>query len=85
MAETVLTGTEGIGRIIDLENNDKVQASAGYAYWAKLHNLQEQAKTLNYLSENGLLDGAKLDRDLTDADTTRRIVLLTVPASNSLR
>lgn len=67
MAETVLTGTEGIGRIIDLENNEKVQNSAGYAYWAKLHNLQEQAKTFNYLSENGLLDGAKLDRDLAAA------------------
>ena len=67
VAETVLAGTEGIGRIIDLENNERVQASAGYAYWAKLYNLQEQAKTLNYLSENGLLDGAKLDRDLADA------------------
>lgn len=67
MAETVLAGTEGIGRIVDLENNEKVHASAGYAYWAKLHNLQEQAKTLNYLSENGLLDGARLDRDLADA------------------
>lgn len=65
--ETALTGTEGIGRIIDLENNEKVQTSAGYAYWAKLHNLQEQAKTLNYLFENGLLDGARLDRDLADA------------------
>lgn len=67
VAETVLAGTEGIGRIIDQENNEKVQASAGYAYWAKLHNLQEQAKTFNYLSENGLLDGAKLDRDMTAA------------------
>ena len=66
VAETVLAGTEGIGRIIDLENNEKVQNSAGYAYWAKLHNLQEQAKTLNYLSKNGLLDGARLDRDLAD-------------------
>lgn len=67
VAETALAGTDGIGRIIDLENNEKVQASAGYAYWAKLHNLQEQAKTLNYLSENGLLDGTRLDRDLADA------------------
>ena len=67
VAEIVLAGTEGIGRIIDLANNEKVQASAGYAYWAKLHNLQEQAKTLNYLSENGLLDGVRLDRDLTAA------------------
>ena len=63
----MIAGTEGIGRIIDLENNEKVQTSAGYAYWAKLHNLQEQAKTLNYLSENGLLDGTRLDCDLADA------------------
>lgn len=67
VAETALAGTDGIGRIIELENNEKVQTSAGYAYWAKLHNLQEQAKTLNYLSENGLLDGTRLDRDLADA------------------
>lgn len=70
VAEIVLAGTEGIGRIIDLENNEKVQASAGYAYWAKLHNLQEHAKTLNYLSEKGLLDGARLDSDLTAAKET---------------
>lgn len=67
MDKAGITGTEGIGRIIDLENNEKVQNSAGYAYWAKLHNLQEQAKTFNYLSENGLLDGAKLDQDLAAA------------------
>lgn len=67
VVETTITGTEGIGRIIDLENNEKGRSSAGYAYWAKLHNLQEQAKTLNYLSENGLLDGTRLDRDLADA------------------
>lgn len=66
-AETALTGTEGIGRVIDLENNEKIQNSAGYAYWAKLHNLREQAKTLNYLSESGLLDGTKLDHYLKAA------------------
>lgn len=63
---TDITGTESIGRVIDIENSEKAKSSAGYEYWAKLHNLQEQSKTLNYLTENGLLDGEKLDKDLTE-------------------
>ncbi len=64
--DTEITGTESIGHIIDIENSEKAKASAGYEYWAKLHNLQEQSKTLNYLTENGLLDGEKLDKDLAE-------------------
>ena len=64
--DTEITGTETIGRVIDIENNEKVKASAGYEYWAKLHNLQEQSKTLNYLTENGLLNNEKLDKDLVE-------------------
>lgn len=64
--DTEITGTELIGRVIDIENSEKAKASAGYEYWAKLHNLQEQSKTLNYLTENGLLDGEKLDKDLAE-------------------
>lgn len=56
-----ITGTESIGRIVDMEHNAKVKSSAGYEQWAKVHNLQEQAKTFNFLTENGLLDGEKLD------------------------
>ena len=63
---TEITGTESIGHVIDIENSEKAKASAGYEYWAKLHNLQEQSKTLNYLTENGLLDGEKLDKDLAE-------------------
>lgn len=62
----ILAGTEDIGRVIDIEHSAKAQESEGYAYWAKLHNLQEQSKTFNYLTENGLLDSAKLDQDLAD-------------------
>ena len=64
--DTEITGTESIGHIFDIENSEKAKASAGYEYWAKLHNLQEQSKTLNYLTENGLLDGEKLDKDLAE-------------------
>ena len=62
----ILAGTENIGRVIDIEHSAKAQESEGYAHWAKLHNLQEQSKTFNYLTENGLLDSAKLDQDLAD-------------------
>ncbi|MEE1312982.1 MAG: hypothetical protein UHS41_04450 [Lachnospiraceae bacterium] len=61
--DSEITGTEAIGRIIDIENSEKAKASAGYEYWAKLYNLQEQSKTLNYLTENGLLNSEKLDQD----------------------
>ncbi len=64
--DTEITGTEAIGRVIDIENSEKAKASAGYEYWAKLHNLQEQSKTLNYLTENGLLNSEKLDKDLEE-------------------
>lgn len=64
--DTEITGTESIGRVIDIENNEKAKASTGYEYWAKLHNLQEQSKTLNYLTENGLLNNEKLDQDLAE-------------------
>lgn len=64
--DTEITGTETIGRVIDIENSEKAKASAGYEYWAKLHNLQELSKTLNYLTENAFSDGEKLDKDLAE-------------------
>ena len=36
---------------IDLENSIKAQQSAGYEKWAKLHNLKQAARTLNFLTE----------------------------------
>ena len=37
---------------IDLENSIKVQQFAGYEKWAKLHNLKQAARTLNFLTEH---------------------------------
>ena len=37
---------------IDLENSIKAQQSAGYEKWAKLHNLKQAARTLNFLTEH---------------------------------
>ena len=45
---------KGITLRIDLENNIKAQQSAGYARWAKLQNLKQAAKTINFLTEHGI-------------------------------
>ena len=37
---------------IEIENNIKAQQSAGYARWAKLYNLKQAAKALNFLTEH---------------------------------
>ena len=53
-----------IGSLVDIEHNPKVKESEAYMQWAKIHNLQEQSKTFNYMSEHGLLKGAQLDEEL---------------------
>lgn len=58
-----------IGNLIDLEHNPKVKDSEAYMQWAKIHNLQEQSKTFNYMSEHGLLSGAQLDAELAALQT----------------
>ena len=37
---------------IALEDSIKAQQSAGYARWAKVHNLKQAAKALNFLTEH---------------------------------
>ena len=55
----------GISLLIDIENSIKAQQSAGYEHWAKIHNLKQAAKTINFLTEHGI-DQYK---DLTDKIT----------------
>jgi hypothetical protein len=47
--------------IVDIENCVKAQQSAGFARWQKLQNLKEAAKTLNFLTENNLLQYSSLE------------------------
>ena len=42
----------GISLLIDIENSIKAQQSRGYEQWAKIQNLKQAAKTLNFLTEN---------------------------------
>ena len=60
------TERKRISLIIDIQNSIKAQESKGYAHWAKIHNLQEAARTINYLTENGLLRYADLEAKVED-------------------
>ncbi len=42
-----------ISLLIDIQNNIKAQQSAGFAHWAKLINLKQAAKTMNFLTDMG--------------------------------
>ena len=57
---------KGITLRIDLENNIKAQQSAGYAKWAKVHNLKQAARTLNFLTEHGIDDYAALESKVAE-------------------
>jgi hypothetical protein len=52
--------------LIDIESSVKAQQSAGFARWAKIQNLKEAAKTLNFLTENNLLQYADLEAKAAD-------------------
>lgn len=44
----------GVSLIIDIENSIKPQQSRGYEQWAKIHNLKQAAKTVNFLTEHNI-------------------------------
>lgn len=42
----------GISLIMDIQNNLNAKTNKGYEHWAKIHNLKQASKTLNFLTEN---------------------------------
>ncbi|MGI6316427.1 MAG: relaxase/mobilization nuclease domain-containing protein [Christensenellales bacterium] len=44
----------GISLLIDIQNSIKAQESRGYERWAKIHNLKQAAKTMNFLTEHDI-------------------------------
>ena len=56
-----------INLLIDLQNSLKAKESAGFAHWAKLNNLKEAAKTLNYLTEHQIDSYEELQFRLTQS------------------
>ena len=60
---------KGIRLAIDIENNIKAGQSAGYKRWATLHNLKQAAKTMNFITENGIEYYADLESKIADIMT----------------
>ena len=60
-----------ISLLIDIQNNIKAQQSAGFAHWAKLNNLKQAARTMNFLTEHGITSYGELESRLA-AVTGRR-------------
>jgi len=63
---TYVRPTPAVSLIIDIENCVKAQQSAGFVRWQKIQNLKEAAKTLNFLTENNLLQYTVLERKAAD-------------------
>ena len=42
----------GVSLLIDIQNSIKAAQSRGYEQWAKIHNLKQAAKTMNFLTEH---------------------------------
>lgn len=61
-----LRDDKGIRLVVDIENSIKAQQSVGYERWAKLHNLKQAAKTMNFLTENKIERYGDLESKIAD-------------------
>ncbi len=59
----------GVSLLIDIENSIKAQESRGYEQWAKIHNLKQAAKTMNFLSEHKIEQYADLTARIAEVAT----------------
>lgn len=58
---------QDIKRVIDMQSNLKVQESEGYKRWAKIFNLKETAKAVNYLTDHNIVDREQLAAKVGEA------------------
>lgn len=52
---------KSVNILIDIQAKMQAGKGAGYAHWAKIYNLKEMAKTLNYLTEHGITEYTVLE------------------------
>ena len=64
------TTPKGISLIGDIQERIRLIDSKGYAHKAKLTILKEAARTLNYLTENNLLQYADLEKKVEDVHSS---------------
>ena len=63
LAQVVVAQAEPpkVNLLVDIQAKLQAGKGAGYARWAKVFNLKQMAQTMNYLSENNLLEYAVLE------------------------
>ena len=59
----------GVSLLIDIQNSIKAAESRGYEQWAKIHNLKQAAKTLNFLTEHDISEYEQLQTVLDEVHT----------------
>ena len=67
-----------ISLLIDLQNNFKARQSAGFAHWAKLNNLKQAARTMNFLTEHGIDSYGELESRLAAVTGKRDAALASI-------
>ena len=56
----------GVSLLIDIQNSIKAAQSRGYEQWAKIHNLKQAAKTMNFLTEHKIEQYADLTAKIAE-------------------
>ena len=64
-----------VDNLIDLKNNKKIQSSKAYKIWAKKHNMNTMADTLNQLRKYGLTSNIDLENKLQQEAINRQKTL----------
>lgn len=63
--DRILNKEKELGDIIDIKNNEKVNSSKGYEYWATKHNLKTAASTLIEIRDKGFNSMEELERGIS--------------------
>lgn len=64
-----------VGKVIDLKNNDKVQLSKGYEFWAKKHNLKTMSDSIIAIRELGIHSKKEMDNYIQKSADDRQAIL----------
>lgn len=70
--------SQKISLLIDIQNNIKAQESAGFTHWAKINNLKQAAKTLNFLTEHGVSQYEQLQGKFDEVMATQDTLLSSI-------
>lgn len=65
-------GPQRVNLLVDIQAKLQAGKGAGYERWAKVFNLKQMAKTVNYLTEHNLLDYAVLEKKAAAATDRHR-------------